>query len=609
MAGEAKAKPDAAKAKPGVADGEADGVFSRLSELAWQALPALGSAAGFVGFVAVIGAAIEWVRFRAAHLPATQAVLVVPKHEFVVIGALALAVFVAGGLMAVLLVYLIDNKGDATVGTVWGLVAVGVIEMFVTLFFIDKSDPGTYVYLGIWFVLIGVLMAGVVGEVMRFFRERTALRRAGEKVIAARDGLAAAQDALVPGGPVGPSGGSPPGGSHKTPPKPTPDKDPSPAKKEAGRAGAAEAAGGKAPSRSAKEKPETPDDAVQGAKDQAEIAYGLAWRTWERAIREWREVIKTFLPRHGQRELDRALRKIPAPHKAEALVSAFVLKRNLKDAEGELEGLDTALLRPIKKWLTSFHGVLKRTRVAFVVGVAVVLLVLVLLTVLRVAKDDSIAWVSVVLAIVVLLALMNVFVARATTKFAWYGVSVFFSVLLFGATLTLARSLHEPKAQPIALVRKSDDTAICGVYITETSSRVYIGRLELNARKTHTRRPGEIFWIPNSDIDLVSVGDLVRTNEKPPGVPFSKLAVKMLAQLYKDRAEEAAPSLKNTTTTEVKGPEPAGDTKAKTTTTVEETPPPRYAPVRHLPVKAPPKGCTEQPSPAKGLPAEEKPDP
>jgi hypothetical protein len=158
---------------------------------------------------------------------------------------------------------------------------------------------------------------------------------------------------------------------------------------------------------------------------------------------------------------------------------------------------------------------------------------------------------------------MNVFVARATDKFAWYGISVFFSVLMFGAALTIARTLDEPRVQPLALIRKGDDVGICGVFITQTSERVYVGRLAVPGH-----RPGLIFWVPTSDVDIVSVGQSERINSK-----FSGLAVAMLRQLYKDRAEEAAPPLKNTTVTEVLGGEVKAGSAGKQTTIVRETPP------------------------------------
>jgi hypothetical protein len=63
---------------------------------------------------------------------------------------------------------------------------------------------------------------------------------------------------------------------------------------------------------------------------------------------------------------------------------------------------------------------------------------------------------------------------------------------------------------------------------------------------------------------LVDVGQLERIDST-----FPKLAAAMLRQLYKDRAEEAAPTLKNTTVTKVANGAKAGET----TTTAREIPP------------------------------------
>ncbi len=109
---------------------------------------------------------------------------------------------------------------------------------------------------------------------------------------------------------------------------------------------------------------------------------------------------------------------------------------------------------------------------------------------------------AVLFVVVAVLTMMNLFVARATDMFVLYGISVFFSVLIFGAALMMARTLHNPKVQPVALVRKDNDVGICGVFVTQTSDRVYVGRLP-DAGK----RPGEIFWVRTSDVDLVSVGE------------------------------------------------------------------------------------------------------
>lgn len=199
------ASPASATATPA----SSEGLLGRLSELAWKALPAIGSAIGFVGFVAIVGGAVEWIRFDAANLPATQGVLAVPKQELVVIGALALGLFVVGAVFAVLVVYLIDSDGNATPRTAYGLIGVGVIEMAITLRFIGHHEPGKYIWLGIWLLLILAVTSYVVGHVMRDFRRRTKVKKARKRVLDAQPALAAAEDDRSATAPAaGPAGGT-----------------------------------------------------------------------------------------------------------------------------------------------------------------------------------------------------------------------------------------------------------------------------------------------------------------------------------------------------------------------------------------------------------------
>lgn len=98
-----------------------------LKEWALKALVASGSAVGFVGFVAVLGGAIMWVRFYAARLPADQAVAVVPNDELVTFGAVTLVTFFVLGGLAVLASYLLDpdaGPGPATRRFLIGLVGI-----------------------------------------------------------------------------------------------------------------------------------------------------------------------------------------------------------------------------------------------------------------------------------------------------------------------------------------------------------------------------------------------------------------------------------------------------------------------------------------------------
>jgi hypothetical protein len=496
------------------AEDRTDDGLSRLSELAWQALPAIGSAIGFAGFVAIIGAAIEWVRFDTAHLPATQALLAVPKPELVIIGALALGVFVLGAVLAVLAVYLIESHGNATPGTARGLVAIGVIEMLITLVFIHTTWWG-YALLVLWLVIFGLAAAKVAGEVMRNLRSRTALKQARMKLVEARETLAAKRDASNAVGVL--------------------DR-------------------------------EAHNEAT--AQAQAQLALLAAEREWARAVGRWLEATDTLtgqLPAGADNDELKKTRALVAAY-GDELSTVTDLERLLEDAERGTGHVFRAVGLRLREQVTNLLGPgntggVVAALIQFVLASTIAGIVLV-------ATNASFSWILILLGVVVVLTGMNVLVARATDKFAWYGISVFFSVLMFGGALTIARTLDEPKVQPVALVRKGDDVGICGVFITQTSERVYVGRLALEGDRPSGSRPGLIFWVLTSDIDLVSVGQPERIDGK-----FPKLAAAMLARLYADRAEQAAPSLKNTTVTKVLGTEVKAGFAGKQTTIVRETPP------------------------------------
>jgi hypothetical protein len=72
----------------------------------------LATTAVSVGFVVLVGAAIVWVRFWAARYPADQAVDAVSREELLVIGAQALVLFAVMGVVAVVVMWLLDPKGS-----------------------------------------------------------------------------------------------------------------------------------------------------------------------------------------------------------------------------------------------------------------------------------------------------------------------------------------------------------------------------------------------------------------------------------------------------------------------------------------------------------------
>jgi hypothetical protein len=586
MAG-ADTKPAATPA----AGAETEGVLSRLSGLAWQALPAIGSAAGLAGFVAVIGSAVELIRFHAAKLPETQAVLAVPRAELVLVGAIALAAYFGAGLLAVLVVYLIDNNGNATVATVRAIVGVGLIEMGVTIAFINAGPWWTYLWLYVWLLLLGFVSADLAGEIVRNFRARTKLRQAGSNLVEARDKLIAAEAALATAEEI------------KRNDKPW--------------------ILSNAKSRKAIE-----------AQAQAELAVASARREWEKAIREWSAATEAIggLPKDAQDEIGKARTVVGgylhSPPKGDALadqvakaeedtghvvyavrarlrvqvshlrpitriwmgliVAASKVLEGFKAVSSWAERLDAGKRRdardrrlaasaPARRGVRPAAAGAEATPADATKGTAAAVLTAIVVTVMGglvvtgivlIVVEDLLSWFAIAFVVVVALTAVNVFVARVTEKFAWYGITVFFSVLIFGATLTIARTLHSPKAQPIALIRKGDDVGVCGVYIAQTSDRVYIGRpaverqLAVKGRPAVEARPGLIFWVPTGDVDLVSVGQPKHVEDD-----FESSAVAMLTRLYMDRAKAAGASLKNPTITEERVDSKTG---VKTTETREE---------------------------------------
>jgi ABC-type multidrug transport system fused ATPase/permease subunit len=501
MATEKQAAPAAA--------GAGEGMLAHLSKMAWQALPAIASAISFVGFVALVGAAIVWVRFDAAHLPATQAMLALPRQELVAIGALALGTFVIGAVVAVLLVYLLDSKGDATEYTARGLVAVAVAEMLPTFFFIGHHSVGTYLLLAAWLVVIGIIAAFVVSSAMRNFFSRSRLKRASEAAIKAHKVLDAAEDAYD---------------------------------------GA----------RCATE--EVEDNDLKKVQGEAKAALCAANQAYARSIEEWNKRADQVKEHRAQARIDEMNKaKGQVSNAANAIALILALKR-AEDAAGHVFG---AIRDHMFKWL---RGLGKKVDISdpssaalWTISIVLALLAscVIVAGVLCLAKQPKLSWLAILLGVAALLAMMNLFSARATESFVWYGVSVFFSVLIFGAGLEIARTLHEPEVQPVALVRKDRDIGTCGVFIAQTGDRVYVGRLP-----TLRKRPGEIFWVPTSDVDLVSVGQPEKIGSRNATRRFSDYAKSMLERLYEDRGEEAALALKNTKVSE-EGKKPASKKQAE----------------------------------------------
>ena len=135
------------------------GAWERIVELGVAALPPIASAIGIVTFVALIGGAIQWVRFWAAGLPADQAVRAMPKAELVVIGAVSLIGALLAGVFIVLVVFLVERQAmHKRKVTMWVLLVLTTLELMAALVFVDQ-EWWVIALLAAWFVVLGLVTA------------------------------------------------------------------------------------------------------------------------------------------------------------------------------------------------------------------------------------------------------------------------------------------------------------------------------------------------------------------------------------------------------------------------------------------------------------------
>jgi hypothetical protein len=509
------------------AKGGSPSATSRLVDLLLQALPAIGGAIGFVGFVAVIGGAIEWVRFSSAELPADHAVGVIPRAQLVTIGAVSMIAFTLLGLLAVLVALLIDRRGNASAPTWRGVVALSVAGLITSAAFADLGGWALAAVIA-WIVVIGALSVRTLdpralGWVLRWGWLRR-LRDALEEVEDAQTAYRRAVDAF--------HGPQPPDGSH--------------ARLGLGHMAASELwVAIRTLERAIAQSTEEPDrdsnadEAFQFPSDILLRRADKARDAGEAALR------KTASPAAGLRLKLRVARySLLLTILAGALIAAAGLVGALVDGRWWL--IPIGLLLAIPAYL---RRVDLFAAALLVVGTAVLL------------AFEKTAWLTIMVLVVAVLAATILGVARVSRRFAWYGIAVFLAVPLFGATLSATRTARSPQLQPVALVRKSDDIGMCGVYIAQTGDRIYLGHIAVKPGSDKAiDGTGRVFWVPRDDVDIVTVGPLMSIKT------VNDRALALLDEIYNDRAAElpARPPATQTTT-ETTG---AGKKKTEVTQTV-----------------------------------------
>lgn len=165
--------------------------------------------------------------------------------------------------------------------------------------------------------------------------------------------------------------------------------------------------------------------------------------------------------------------------------------------------------------------------------VLVLVVVLLALLVVFFLLSKYAGWLAATLGAVALLNILVWAVTRVTPRFGWYAVAVFVSVMSLGAIVSMVRTALNVQVQPVVVIRTGEDVAVCGIYITETDKRIYIGRLEQPKSKNWpVAVPANIFWIPETEVDMVRLGAL-DTQARLVGDTRA-----LASELYADRAEQ-----------------------------------------------------------------------
>jgi hypothetical protein len=113
-----------------------------IGYVARSLLGALLTTAGILGIVAATGGAVLWARFWAAGLPAGEALAVIPKTELIASGAATLALFILLGLLAVVVVFLLDAEGRADTPMAIALGTFITVELLVVCLLLWDRGEG-----------------------------------------------------------------------------------------------------------------------------------------------------------------------------------------------------------------------------------------------------------------------------------------------------------------------------------------------------------------------------------------------------------------------------------------------------------------------------------
>jgi hypothetical protein len=448
--------------------------------------PLAVSAIVSVGFVAFAGKAVLWTRFQALQVPADQVVRVVPQSEAVATGASMLLVFGLFGVLSALGVYLIDRGGRPTPGMSRGLLAILAVEAVLAIWLTDGKPvelrvlASEVVLLAIGTIFWSTFVSGLaaldqeVPNLKEEDEEQQELKsgpffRTDNELGVAKGPLCAAIAISVVAG--------------------------------AAALGLTLLVGGS--SRLAW---------AIGVGVLGLVLLAAALGRWHRFVQEKKKAAKKKKEDDEREKKEKERKQATLPARCAAMWKALCGSSKgspgvvtapspqppdggKRDADGDG---DPDREKPRGMRLRTAGLVLATVLSAMAIAIPSVLL-----------REW---WLAVSLGTAALLGAALWRVAMlAEKRFVWYGLAMFISVPLFGTVMLMARNVDEPKVQPMALIRSTDgpDESIQGLYVTETSDRVYFANVATEGcEKKVTPHSGRLLWVPKSEVVAMAIGPL-----------------------------------------------------------------------------------------------------
>jgi lysophospholipase L1-like esterase len=438
---------------------ESPATSSPLAAILLKAGGTLATTVVSVGFVVLVGAAIVWVRFWAARYPADQAVDAVSREELLVIGAQALVLFAVMGVVAVVVMWLLDPKGTTGRRMTIALALLVFAELAAA---VVLGDFGTaqIVTLVAGFAVATVLILFLfetLRRVARRVREAAPLnawRDVRRRFIVASDHDAAPQwpyklflGLVLVGGAV----------------------------------------------------------AVVIATTDVEHSRHRSWWALLVLVGLTALLLRLFT--------DLVLQLLPLVALAAAVICALIFEHGDSRAAFALAPIVVAYLLfavPRRPWTADAQEPDDPHADPYI-NAARAALAMTLLVCLAIFLVRDEAWLAFSAIAAVALAGLCLAIAWASKeRFIPFAITVFFTVCVFGAVLACLRIVDSPQAQPVAILLK-DKTSVCGVWVGESSGRVWYARLRLSEGASIRRplpRDSSLTSVARGDIDDMALGPL-----------------------------------------------------------------------------------------------------